>query len=453
MRAEVNFVDSRSVSGGVVIWVDSVLRWLGACMPADRLKCAVPLPASFNQEESVPMFETIQSAPPDAILGLSTAFKADPNPDKVNLTVGVYQDAQGNTPVLDCVKRAEERLLDAETSKTYLPIDGIAEFCRSTQSLYFGDDHDVIAEQRVVTVQTPGGTGALRVGADFLKTNVGTERIWCSAPTWPNHPKVFQAAGLSVQTYPYYDASRHGVDLDAMKNAIQAIPGGDVICLHACCHNPTGADPTADEWRLIADWVYAQGLIPLIDFAYLGFGGGIDADTTSLKEFARPGAELLVSSSYSKNFGLYRERVGALTVVTGSSEATDKVGSQLKATIRANYSNPPSHGALIVGEILRDSELRTAWETELTAMRERIRSMRALFTASMARLVPDRDFSFIEKQVGMFSYTGLNAEQADRLREDFSVYIVRDGRVNIAGISPDNVDTVCRAIAAVLSES
>jgi aspartate/tyrosine/aromatic aminotransferase len=397
-----------------------------------------------------PMFDAIQAAHPDAILGLSEAFRNDGNPNKVNLTVGVYKDETGSTPILDSVKVAEAKLLEVESSKGYLPIGGLGEFCDLTQGLYFGDDHEVVSSKRAATFQTPGGTGALRVAADFIHQNFPSAAIWCSTPTWPNHPKVFKAANVNVENYPYFDAESHGVNIDGMLAAIKEAPAGDVICLHACCHNPTGADPSAEQWKQIVDAVYDRGLLPFLDFAYLGFGDGIESDRLALTEFARPGAQLLVASSYSKNFGLYSERVGALTVVTADADTAKTVSSQVKATIRTNYSNPPSHGALIVREILLDAGLRQQWDGELADMRERINGMRKLFTQTMADRLPGGDFSFIERQRGMFSYTGLTAEQVDTLRETFSIYIVRDGRINVAGINPGNVGPLCDAVSSVL---
>lgn len=398
------------------------------------------------------MFESIEAAAPDAILGLMEIFRADTNPNRINLTVGVFKDESGQTPVLDSVKEAERRLLESESSKSYLPIGGLPEFCRHTQRLYFGAEHPVVTSGRAVTVQTPGGTGALRVAADFLKQNVGAGTIWCSSPTWPNHPKVFKSGGIEVKNYPYFDAESHGVNVDQMLESVRKMPAGNVICLHACCHNPTGADPSPDQWKQIADAVYDRGLVPLLDFAYLGFGDGIQQDATALLEFARPDTELLVASSYSKNFGLYSERVGALTVVCDSSSTAARVESQLKATIRTNYSNPPQHGAAIVTAILDDARLTEQWDSELAAMRDRINGMRTLFTRKMSERLPDRDFSFIAQQRGMFSYSGLTSEQVDRLRDEHSIYIVRDGRINVAGISPQNVDVLCDAVAAVLAD-
>lgn len=399
------------------------------------------------------MFENIAAAPPDAILGISEAFNKDPNPNKVNLSVGVFKDEAGKTPIPNAVKEAEKRLLDKEKSKSYLPIDGAAEFCQATAELLFGKGHEVLDSKRACTAHTPGGTGALRVAADFVKSHLPNATVWCSIPTWPNHPKIFQAAGLKTKEYAYFDAAAKGVNLNGMLAAIGQMAAGDVICLHACCHNPTGADLTAAQWKQVADAVYSQGVLPLLDFAYLGFGDGLTEDATALRELARPGAELLIASSYSKNFGLYNERVGALTVVTKDAASAGRVASQVKSTIRTNYSNPPSHGGAIVREILSDATLRTEWEGELKGMRDRINGMRKLFSDTMAKKLPNRDFRFIEKQRGMFSYTGLTAAQVDHLKEKFGVYIVRDGRINVAGITPSNCEPLCDAIVAAIKST
>jgi aspartate/tyrosine/aromatic aminotransferase len=396
------------------------------------------------------MFESIQSAPPDAILGLTEAFRNETNPRKVNLTVGVFKDEAGLTPIPACVKAAEQRILTGEKSKGYLPIDGEPDFCRLTQELYFGVEHEVVSSSRATVAQAPGGTGALRVAADFLKQNLGGVTVWCSTPTWPNHPKIFQAAGLGVKSYPYFHAATQGIDLDGMLGAIRTMTPGDVICLHACCHNPTGADPQAEQWKRIADAVYERGLLPLLDFAYLGFGTGLNEDAIALREFARPGAELFVASSYSKNFGLYSERVGALITVAKSAETARTVASQIRAAIRTNYSNPPAHGAAIIRTILADQDLKTQWEAELAAMRDRINGMRTLLTDGLTRRVAGRDFSYISRQRGMFSYSGLTGPQVAALKERFGIYCVGDGRINVAGLAQSNVDYVCDGIAAVL---
>jgi aspartate/tyrosine/aromatic aminotransferase len=396
------------------------------------------------------LFQHLESAPPDAILGLSDAFRRDPNPQKINLAVGVYCDAAGRTPVLPSVKEAERRLLETEAAKTYLAIDGIAEYDRQVRELLFTPDDQILESGRAVTVQTPGGTGGLRVAADFISRLFRGSRVWCSTPTWPNHPGVFRAAGLEVKWYPYYDAQHQTVDVAHMLEALAEAAAGDVICLHPCCHNPTGADPAAADWRRIADAILDRGLLPLLDFAYQGFGDGLREDARALEAFSRPGAELLVVTSFSKNFGLYRERVGALTAVAADRSAADVVLSQLKQTVRTNYSNPPSHGGAVVSTILSDPDLRRQWEDELTTMRDRINGMRTLFADTMQRHVRDRDFQFIRRGRGMFSLLGLAPEQVDALREKHSVYIVRDSRINVAGMTEETMDELCAKIASVL---
>jgi len=395
------------------------------------------------------MFETLDTAPPDAILGLNEAFRNDSNPNKINLTVGVYKDAQGNTPILACVKEAERRLLDEEQSKGYLGIDGSPEYGRQVRELLFTADHEIHSNQRAATVQTPGGTGSLRVAADLVRRKFPQSGIWCSKPTWANHPNVFKAAGLEVGNYAYLDAAGTGLDFEAMLASLQQIPTGDVVCLHACCHNPTGVDPTFEQWRQIADVVYERGLLPLIDFAYQGFGDGLNEDATGLREFCRDGSELMIASSFSKNFGLYGERVGALTLVASSSEAAKAALSHAKSCVRANYSNPPKHGAAIVSTILNDGGLYEQWESELAQMRGRIHQMRCLFVETMKAKSPQHDFSFIAAQRGMFSFSGLTPIQVDQLRNEYSIYIVGSGRINVAGMNETNVARLCDAICAV----
>ncbi|MBP85520.1 MAG: aromatic amino acid aminotransferase [Planctomycetaceae bacterium] len=397
------------------------------------------------------MFENLEVAPPDAILGLTEAFKNDPNPQKINLSVGVYKDADGTTPILKCVKEAERKLLDEEQSKGYLGIDGLADFGRHARQLLFGEGHEALTSGRAVSVQTPGGTGALRVAADFLKRKFANSRIWCSKPTWVNHPKVFEAADRQVETYDYIDAAGTGLNFEAMADSLQQIPAGDVVLLHGCCHNPTGIDPTPDQWKRIADIVHERRLLPLIDFAYQGFGSGIDADAIGLREVIRPETETLVCSSFSKNFGLYSERVGALTIVASATDAAQAALSHAKIAVRTNYSNPPQHGAAIVARVLADSELRSDWEVELAKMRSRINSMRELFVEKMKEKTTARDFSFIAKQRGMFSFSGLTPVQVDELKSKYSVYIVTaGGRINVAGMTEHNIDRLCDAIASVL---
>ncbi|HUG92716.1 MAG TPA: amino acid aminotransferase [Planctomycetaceae bacterium] len=396
------------------------------------------------------MFQHLEAAPPDAILGLADTFRRDPNPQKINLTVGVYCDASGKTPVLASVKEAERRLLETESVKTYLAIDGIAEYGLQVRELLFGPEHEALASGRAVTVQTPGGTGGLRVVGDFIHRLFPQARVWCSTPTWPNHPAVFRAAGMEVAWYPYYDPATGGVDVGRMLDALRTAAAGDVVCLHPCCHNPTGADPAAGDWDGIADVIFDRGLMPLLDFAYQGFGDGLREDARAVEAFCRPGAEVLIVSSFSKNFGLYRERVGALTAVAADRRTAETVLSQLKNTVRTNYSNPPSHGGAVVSTILSDADLRRQWERELAAMRDRINGMRALFADTMQRHAPGRDFGFIRRGRGMFSLSGLSPEQVDALRERHSLYIVRDGRVNVAGMTADSMERLCGTIASVL---
>lgn len=397
------------------------------------------------------MFDLLPMAPPDSILGLGEAFKKDPNPKKINLSVGVYKDEQGNTPILASVKEAERRILEKEKSKGYLSIEGLADYGREVQLLLFGADHEITLSKRAVTAQTPGGTGSLRVAADFLKKHFGHATVWCSKPTWANHQAIFQAAGLAVNSYAYIDAAGQGLDFAAMMESLEKVPPGDVILLHACCHNPSGIDPTPEQWKAIAELVERKKLLPLVDFAYQGFGDGLLEDALGLRALAQPGRELLVCSSFSKNFGLYSERVGALTLVAGDAESAEKALSQVRISIRVNYSNPPQHGAAVVATVLADPTLRQQWEDELTAMRSRIKSMRTLFVASMKQRAPQKDFSFIERQRGMFSFSGLTNLQVDELRTKYAVYVVGNGgRINVAGMTPSNMAPLCDAIAAVL---
>jgi aspartate aminotransferase len=396
------------------------------------------------------MFEKLELAPPDPILGLEEAFRRDPNPAKINLSVGVYKDAEGKTPIFQSVKKAEKFLLEKESSKNYLSIPGSAEYARAVQELVLGNTHPAVAEGRVVTAHTPGGTGALRVAADFLFKTGLAKRIWVSQPTWPNHPNVFRAAGLGVESYPYFDASTNTIAFDSMLAAIQQIPSGEVVLLHGCCHNPTGIDPTPDQWRQIADVVEQRHLLPLVDFAYQGLGEGIQEDALGVLALCRPGVELLIASSFSKNFGLYNERVGALTLAANSMAAAEAAFSQIKGSIRSNYSNPPFHGGAIVATIMQNPELRSEWESEVLAMRQRIKQMRRLFVNTLAKVNVQRDFSFIEKQSGMFSFSGLTKDQVLLLRSKFGIYIVDSGRINVAGMTEFNMEILCQAIAAVM---
>jgi len=399
------------------------------------------------------MFESISMAPPDAIFGLIEAFRNDPHPEKINLSAGVYADEHGRTPVLAVVKEAERRIRETEQSKSYLPIHGSAEYAGAIQRLLFGEDHEIIANKRAATAQAPGGTGALRVAGDFLKKHFGDTTIWFSDPTWVNHFQVYEAVGLAIATYPYFDAERNALAFDAMIAGLEKVRPGDVVLLHGRCHNPSGVDPTPAQWEKLGDLLAARQALPLVDFAYQGFATGVEEDAVGVRILCGKVPELVICSSYSKNFGLYNERVGALTVVAGSGEAAQAVLSQVKKCARANYSNPPAHGAAIITTILNDAELRQGWEEELRKMRERIHDMRKLLAAGLDRrgmkLSPAGN-EFIVHQNGMFSFSGLNKAQVEKLREKYSIYIVGSGRINVGGITPGNIDRLCDAIASVV---
>jgi aspartate/tyrosine/aromatic aminotransferase len=399
------------------------------------------------------MFDRVPMAPQDAILGLGEAFAKDPNPNKINLSVGVYQDASGRTPVLESVRLAQQRVVQQQSGMEYLEIAGSPEYARAAQQLILGSQHEAIASERVATSHTPGGTGALRIAADFIRQLYPTSRVWLSEPTWPNHPSVFAAAGLHTESYAYFDKRTNGIAWDAMLEALEKIPAGDVVVLHACCHNPTGIDPTPRQWEQIGETIRSRGVLPLVDFAYQGFAEGIWEDTTGLRALCPPGAEAMVCSSFSKNFGLYRHRVGALTVVAAERDAAAKVQSQIKRCIRASYSNPPAHGAALVTEVLGDPELKQIWENEVNHMRHRIDRMRTLFVERLRAHGVPGDFSFMARQRGMFSFSGLTPEQVDSLRENDSIYIVRSGRINVAGMTEDNMDRLCGAMAQVLGST
>jgi aspartate/tyrosine/aromatic aminotransferase len=396
------------------------------------------------------MFETIKMAPADPILGLTEAFNQDPNPNKINLAVGVYKDGSGQTPVLSTVKEAERRLLQKEATKSYLPMPGDPVYGSLVQKLLFGDGHDIITSGRAATAHCPGGTGALRVAGDYLHKLHPSALIWLSDPTWENHATVFGAAGLQVKRYGYRDPASNGLNFKAMLESLEQIPAGDVVLLHACCHNPTGIDPTVEQWSQIGDVLNRRGILPLVDFAYQGLADGLEEDAAGLRVLCEKVDQMLVCSSFSKNFGLYRERTGALTIVGATANQARNVMSQLKLVIRANYSNPPAHGGAIVTTVLQDPELRAKWITEVTEMRNRINGMRRLFVDTLKAKGVSRDFSFIIQQRGMFSYSGLTKEQVDQLREKYAIYIVSSGRINVAGMTEANMGPLCDAIASVL---
>lgn len=396
------------------------------------------------------MFEKIEAAPADPILGLNEKFLADPRSDKINLGIGVYKDDDGNTPVLHSVKQAEQRLLDSENSKTYLGIPGSADYALAVQQLLFGADSPIIEQGRAQTAQTPGGTGGLRLAAELISRQIGAQRVWVSDPTWANHVGIFQAAGLEISRYTYYDAANHDMDFEAMLADLGQASAGDVVLLHGCCHNPTGIDPDREQWARLASFCAERGLMPLFDFAYQGFARGLEEDAEGLRLFADKCDEILVASSFSKNFGIYGERTGAFTLVAANAEIAATVFSQVKSIIRVIYSNPPKHGAVLVATILNDAELRAEWEAELTAMRERIKKMRSLLVKTLKDRGVEQDFSFIERQNGMFSFSGLSREQVSKMREESGVYAVDSGRFNVAAMTTGNMDALCEAIAAVI---
>lgn len=396
------------------------------------------------------MFENIQAAPPDPILGISEAFQKDPRDGKINLSVGVFKDENGNTPVLKSVKEAEKRILEQEKNKLYKPISGDPGYGRHVRDLLFGSESELVEGGRAVTAHTPGGTGALRLAADFLANKTTTKRLWVSDPTWENHRAIFSAVGLELVSYKYFDASTNSLDFEGLQTSLKGLQAGDAVLLHACCHNPSGVDPNAEQWALISDILKSRGALPLIDFAYQGFGDGIDEDATGLRALLKQHQELLICSSFSKNFGLYNERTGALTAVTGSSAAADAVLSQFKVCARVNYSNPPAHGGAIVSTILADQELTQLWKSELSDMRTRIAAMRSEFVQGLKKAGAQRDFSFITQQKGMFSFSGLNRDQVEKLKSEHGIYIVGSGRINVAGMSQSSMDRLCQAIVSVL---
>jgi aromatic-amino-acid transaminase len=396
------------------------------------------------------MFEQVSMAPADPILGLTDAFKKDPRVEKINLGVGIYKNEDGLTPILASVKEAEKRLLAEETTKSYLSIEGIAEYADAVQRLLFGQNAEIIASKRARTAQAPGGTGALRTGADFAVSKLGIKRIWVSNPTWANHGNVFKTAGLDVVSYDYYNAETKELDFAAMLQSLQSVETGDLVLFHGCCHNPTGVDPTPEQWEELAKLIADLGAIPFFDFAYQGFATGIEEDARGLRIFAEYNKELLVANSFSKNFGLYNERVGGITLVAENSELAVSAFSQIKSVIRANYSNPPAHGAAIVTTILNDPELYKQWDQEVADMRMRIQEMRDLFVATLKEKGVKGDYDFISRQNGMFSFSGLSVEQVNLLKDQFAVYIVGSGRISVAGMTKHNMQPLCDALAKVM---
>ncbi len=396
------------------------------------------------------MFETVNAAPADPILGLTEEFKKDARAEKINLGVGIYKNEEGQTPVLATVKKAEAALLESEKTKSYLTIEGTAEYGLAVQKLLFGADSNIVNNKLAKTAQAPGGTGALRVAGEFIKRQLSSSKIWISNPTWANHNGVFSAAGLETAQYGYYNAESKDKDFNAMVDSLNQAVAGDIVLLHGCCHNPTGIDPTAEEWEVLAKLCSDKGLIPLFDFAYQGFAKGVEEDAAGLRTFAQYNDEILVASSFSKNFGLYNERVGAFTLVAKNEEVATTAFSQVKSIIRSIYSNPPAHGSAVVTYILNDEALRAEWETEVAEMRDRIQEMRELFVETLKAEGVSSDFSFIERQNGMFSFSGLSKEQVNRLKDEFAIYIVGSGRISVAGMTKSNMGPLCKGIAAVL---
>jgi aromatic-amino-acid transaminase len=387
----------------------------------------------------------------DPILSLNEAFQADPRPGKINLSIGIYFDDAGRIPVLDCVRQAEAQLLADSAAKPYLPIEGSAAMRREVQKLLFGAGHAALRSNRVATLQTVGSSGGLKVGADFLKRWLPGSGVWVSDPTWDNHRAMFEGAGMAVQTYPYYDAASGGLRFDAMCETLRALPPRSVVLLHACCHNPTGVDLTPAQWEALVPILRERELIPYLDIAYQGYGDGIDDDAFAIRRLGETGLSFFVANSFSKSMSVYGERAGALSVVCADAAEAELVLGQLKATVRRNYSSPPIHAAGIVARVLGDPALRAAWEADVAAMRERILSMRRRLHAVLGARLPGRDFGYFLSQRGMFSYTGLSAAQVDRLRDEFAVYLVRSGRMCVAGLNSGNVERTAEAMAAVLS--
>lgn len=396
------------------------------------------------------MFTAVEMAPRDPILGLNEQYAADGNPKKVNLGVGVYYDDNGKLPLLKCVQAAEEDMMKAPSARGYLPIDGIAAYDNAVKGLVFGADSEPVKSGRVATIQAIGGTGGLKVGADFLKKLSPEAKVLISDPSWENHRALFTNAGFTVESYPYYDAAKRGIDFEGMLAALKAAPAGTIVVLHACCHNPTGYDITPAQWDQVIAAVKAGGLTPFLDMAYQGFGHGIQEDGAVIGKFVQAGLTFFVSTSFSKSFSLYGERVGALSVLCENKEEAARVLSQLKIAIRTNYSNPPIHGGAVVAAVLNDPARRAVWEAELAEMRVRIKAMRQKLVDGLKAAGVKQDMGFITSQIGMFSYSGLTKDQMVRLREEFGVYGTDTGRMCVAALNSKNIDYVCESIAKVL---
>ena len=393
------------------------------------------------------MFESLQTATADAILALMAQYRDDPRLQKIDLGVGVYRTASGNTPVLDVVKKAEQFLIDAQASKSYLGTAGAADFNSVMQTLIFGDAAD---RSRLTTIQTPGGSGSLRVAAGMIMRAAPNTMIWTSEPTWANHVPLLGGAGLTLKPYPYYDSENHVLEIDAMLAALRTATTGDIVLLHGCCHNPSGLDPSVDDWAAITDVIVEKGLIPFIDMAYQGFANGLDEDAHAVRYMLERVPEMIVSTSCSKNFGLYRDRVGTLTILSAGAVTNDIVDSQVNNLVRTIYSMPPDHGAAVVSIILNDASMRAEWVVEVTKMRERLREMRNLLDKALAEKAPGHDFSHVIRATGMFCFLGLTRQQIMQLKTDFGIYMVNSSRINIAGITVENVSYLTDSIVATL---
>lgn len=393
------------------------------------------------------MFETLKAAPADAILGLITEHKNDPRPEKVDLGVGVFRTAAGETPVLDVVKTAEQRLVDSQDSKAYIGTAGDPNFNTAMQDLMFGESVD---GSRISTIQAPGGSGSLRVAASLILRARPDAKVWASDPTWANHIPLLGGAGLQLEAYPYYDTNKHVIKIDEMLDALNRMPAGDIVLLHACCHNPSGLDPSEDEWRAISDVIVERDLVPFVDMAYQGFASSLEDDAFIIRHLASRVPEMIVSGSCSKNFGLYRDRVGSLSLLAADEASRDVLHSQVNNVVRTIYSVPPDHGAVVVSTILNDPDLKAAWRVELAEMRGRLREMRVLLNDALKEKAPDHDFSHLVRARGMFCFLGIPVEQVNRLKKEFGVYMVGSSRINTAGITAENVNYLSDAIAATL---
>ncbi len=407
----------------------------------------------FESAHIMSLFSPVEMAPRDPILGLNEAFNADPRAEKVNLGVGVYYDENGKVPLLRAVQAAEAARVAEGAPRTYLPMEGLAPYDQAVQKLLLGADSPLLSSGRLVTAQSLGGTGALKLGADFLYRLAGKRLVAISDPSWENHRALFETAGYEVVTYPYYDPATHGLNLQGMLDGIKALPEGSVVLLHACCHNPTGVDLNVEQWKQVIEVIRERGHVPFLDIAYQGFGDNLEDDAVAVRLFAESGLPCVISSSFSKSFSLYGERVGALTFITATAEEGERVLSQLKRVIRTNYSNPPTHGAKVVAAVLNNPELYAMWVDELAEMRIRIKQMRSALAEKLRAAGVQQDVSFIEQQRGMFSYSGLSREQVSRLAEEFAIYAVGSGRICVAALNNSNIDTVANAMARVMLEA